>query len=1000
MKRPITFLKLAIVFLAFLSVPGIVWGVGTINSGFKVEKYSTGASSLTVDATSLGSACYRVSNNSNIDYFIPTSTSTEWNAFKNKVEAGNLSGVSLSLCTACTTIGNYCWTTQNLNVGTQVTGGTTPSDNGVVEKYCYNDDPAYCNTYGGLYSAQEMMKYLSGSGIQGICPDGFHLPTTTEVSDLIASGSSLFQGLMGGRYLPGSSYNLQGSYGLYWASPMYNAYYQAGIGAAITNWISQADGFNSVRCVRNPLSCVAGSYNNNGTCSTCPTGSWCYASVKNFCTAGTYNAYTGKSSADDCLPCDAGYTSLAGSDNINDCAAVPPTSCAYLGSYCWTTQSSNVGTQIAASATPSNNGVVEKYCYLDDPANCNTYGGFYTLNEATNYSTVSGVKGICPSGFHVPSTTEFDDLIVNLPLLGNSLFQGLSAGYTQGGSFAYFGSYGFYWSSGAALSAYLQPAYGPISYWTNLPSSYAISLRCVRDAICTAGQISGYSYNNINPGSSQYPVSKSVAHGTCTATVNCSATSFPSINGESATCDAGYFNTNGLCSDGCESQCGNGTCDIAAGENASNCIGDCNACTNGATRWMYDSGNSPVGCGTYCRSEQQTCVNGAWNGSYTGTADCSASDSERVGYQTASVNCGSSCVAQTQTCAYNGWNLSGIGSCSVNCFCVGATLDGYTYNNINYSASQYPVSKTVTQGTCTATVNCSAIGGVSVSGEVAACSAGYFNANGSCADGCESQCGNGTCDTVAGETITNCAGDCTVCTNGATRTRYDSGTSPFGCGVYCRSELQTCVSNAWNGSYTGISDCSALASIRTGYTTSSVTCGNTCSTQAQVCSHDGWNGTGIGSCSVDTCICAANTLNGYTYNNINYNSSQASITKNTTPSSTTTTNCKANVSCSGTGVATVTGEVATCVTGWFDNNSNCSADGCESQCGNDVCDTAAGETVANCANDCTVCTNGETRTRWDSGAGANSCGTYCRSEVQTCVNNAWNGTYTGTNDCT
>ena len=54
------------------------------------------------------------------------------------------------------------------------------SDNGVIEKYCYNNEPDSCTKYGGLYQWNEMMQYTTQQGAQGICPTGWHLPTDEE----------------------------------------------------------------------------------------------------------------------------------------------------------------------------------------------------------------------------------------------------------------------------------------------------------------------------------------------------------------------------------------------------------------------------------------------------------------------------------------------------------------------------------------------------------------------------------------------------------------------------------------------------------------------------------------------------------------------------------------------------------------------------------------------------------------------------------------------------
>lgn len=73
-----------------------------------------------------------------------------------------------------------CWMAENLNIGTMINGGTNPTNNGLIEKYCYNNDAANCTTYGGLYHWNEMMQYTTTEGAQGICPTGWHLPTDAE----------------------------------------------------------------------------------------------------------------------------------------------------------------------------------------------------------------------------------------------------------------------------------------------------------------------------------------------------------------------------------------------------------------------------------------------------------------------------------------------------------------------------------------------------------------------------------------------------------------------------------------------------------------------------------------------------------------------------------------------------------------------------------------------------------------------------------------------------
>ncbi len=75
---------------------------------------------------------------------------------------------------------SQCWLKENLNVGTMLILGQMQTDNGIREKYCYDNSPDSCSKYGGLYQWDEMMQYTIQQGTQGICPPGWHVPTSEE----------------------------------------------------------------------------------------------------------------------------------------------------------------------------------------------------------------------------------------------------------------------------------------------------------------------------------------------------------------------------------------------------------------------------------------------------------------------------------------------------------------------------------------------------------------------------------------------------------------------------------------------------------------------------------------------------------------------------------------------------------------------------------------------------------------------------------------------------
>ncbi|MCX6282484.1 MAG: hypothetical protein NTU51_11040 [Bacteroidetes bacterium] len=77
-------------------------------------------------------------------------------------------------------LGTQCWMETNLNFGNQLTASTHQTDNCQNEKYCYNNESTKCIEYGGLYQWDELMRYQSAPGSQGLCMAGWHVPTQAE----------------------------------------------------------------------------------------------------------------------------------------------------------------------------------------------------------------------------------------------------------------------------------------------------------------------------------------------------------------------------------------------------------------------------------------------------------------------------------------------------------------------------------------------------------------------------------------------------------------------------------------------------------------------------------------------------------------------------------------------------------------------------------------------------------------------------------------------------
>jgi len=171
-----------------------------------------------------------------------------------------------------------------------------------------------------------------------------------------------------------------------------------------------------------------------------------------------------------------------------------------IGSQCWLKENLDIGTMTTGGSGQTNNGTIEKYCYNNDTANCTTYGGLYQWNEAMQYVTTEGAKGICPNGWHIPTLAELQTLKAIVNNDGNSLkaigqgtgggagtntsgFSALLAGYIHS-IFEGLGGATWYWSSTGGVTAayyvYLLDTNNTIGFYYQL-NWYGVSIRCLKD---------------------------------------------------------------------------------------------------------------------------------------------------------------------------------------------------------------------------------------------------------------------------------------------------------------------------------------------------------------------------------------------------------------------------------------------------------------------------------------------------------------------------------------
>ncbi len=174
-----------------------------------------------------------------------------------------------------------------------------------------------------------------------------------------------------------------------------------------------------------------------------------------------------------------------------------------IGTQCWLKENLDVGTMIQGSQDPTNNGVIEKYCYGDDTANCAIYGALYQWREAMRYDYIPGSQGICPPGWHFPSMAEFQTLSDIAGGNGNALkamgeghsggagtnatgFSALLAGWrTYAGSFTDLGTMTGIWiSEFGDLGPRRMELYGSdsqIQLGNTFDTYYGFAVRCLKD---------------------------------------------------------------------------------------------------------------------------------------------------------------------------------------------------------------------------------------------------------------------------------------------------------------------------------------------------------------------------------------------------------------------------------------------------------------------------------------------------------------------------------------
>jgi len=508
------------------------------------------------------------------------------------------------------TAGPFCLMRENLNIGKmviEVNGRHRQLDNGIIEKFCYDDKEKNCRKYGGLYQWQEAMQHVVTQGTQGICPDGWHLPNNKEMNIIFRSIASqlnlsssykdirrhardtsafirgttpdLFteQGFpvqTGGLYdYQYNTFTGEEQTGTYWSSSQANQVtaWSRIIDYPSSNMERSKDDKNngySIRCISPcmPQPGDASAGNNQivypGTTTILMAnqpsegkGSWSVINGAGGVIAESTNhasefrglqdtQYTlmwtistvcGKSE-------DVVIIFFASTAGCADILTDPRDGQEYptilIGSQCWMAENLNIGKYKASPGGggpfQTNDGIIEKFCYADNPINCDLLGGLYEWDEVMQYSLNEGAKGICPDGWHIPSRVDFGQLTTflggadvaggkmkaTLPVSWNapnagatneSGFSGLPGGIiiSDGGVFYDKGKKGYFWSSSGheeiesninekfQLQLHNDSPIANLGYWYK---DLGYSIRCIKDCLMPATQSDAGSNQLVHPG--------------------------------------------------------------------------------------------------------------------------------------------------------------------------------------------------------------------------------------------------------------------------------------------------------------------------------------------------------------------------------------------------------------------------------------------------------------------------------------------------------------------
>ncbi|MBO6052065.1 MAG: hypothetical protein J6P65_08845 [Bacteroidales bacterium] len=367
---------------------------------------------------------------------------------------------------ATVAVGEQCWMAENMrNRSYSISGAPTLSNNissfnanGAYYGYPGNNSNNEDN-YGLLYNWYAAMGGSTESGAQGICPDGWHIPTESDILTLIGGQQSgnLPDGF--NTQLAGFLWNDQGQ-----IDPPYDvdghAYY----------WSSTPSSTNKI-CY---LQC-----NSDGTAHRVQTG---HMDNK---VAYAYSVRCVKDGGGSETPTNSCTVTTPGANEVSDengtitavkDAELNSYSIVQIGNHCWMAENLRSTNYNGMPSTA----IIGIYPPDGDEDNVPYYGYLYNWSAVMNGSTTEGVQGVCPSGWHVPSSSE-------ITALSEITVGDVLPGKYNGYSYSQFAHTAAFWSStqydmddeSAGAFVKVGQNVNDSQSWTE--KTNGLSVRCVRN---------------------------------------------------------------------------------------------------------------------------------------------------------------------------------------------------------------------------------------------------------------------------------------------------------------------------------------------------------------------------------------------------------------------------------------------------------------------------------------------------------------------------------------